>query len=81
VAHILLTIYLSRFSWVVAIKVIRLMIIYAEGNKMLEHAEEIQEREMMTMGRAFMGFLMGVGAILGIWFLSGFLQVMSIMMG
>ena len=48
---------------------------------MTEHAEEIQEREMMTMGRAFMGFLMGVGAILGIWFLSGFLQVMSIMMG
>ena len=57
------------------------MIIYAGGNKMLEHAEEIQEREMMTMGMAFMGFLMGVGSILGIWFLSGFLQVMSKMMG
>ena len=48
---------------------------------MTEHAEEIQEREMMTMGMAFMGFLMGVGSLLGIWFLSGLLQVMSKMMG
>ena len=48
---------------------------------MLEHEEEIHKREMKTMGMAFMGFLMGVGAILGIWFLSGFIQVMSIMMG
>ena len=48
---------------------------------MTEHAEEIQEREMITMGMAFMGFLMGVGSILGIWFLSGLLQVLSHMMG
>ena len=48
---------------------------------MTEHAEKIQEREMMTLGMAFMGFLMGVGAILGIWFLTGLLQVMSKMMG
>ena len=44
---------------------------------MTEYAEEIQEREMMSMGMAFMGFLMGVGAILGICFLSGLLQVIS----
>lgn len=48
---------------------------------MSEHAKQLQDREMMTMGMAFMGFLMGVGAILGIWFLSGLLQVLSHMMG
>ena len=48
---------------------------------MTEHAEKINEREMVSLGIAFMGFLMGVGAILGIWFLSGLLQVMSKMMG
>ena len=48
---------------------------------MTEHTEQINEPEMVTMGMAFMGFLMGVGAILGIWFLSGLLQVMSKMMG
>lgn len=53
----------------------------AGGDKMTEHAKQMQEREMMTLGMAFMGFLMGVGAILGVWFLSGFLQTLSIMMG
>jgi len=48
---------------------------------MTEHVREIQEQEMVTLGMAFMGFLMGVGAILGIWFLSGLLQVISKMMG
>ncbi len=48
---------------------------------MTEHAKQFQEREMMTLGMAFMGFLMGVGAILGIWVLSGLLQVLSHMMG
>ena len=48
---------------------------------MTEHAEDIQESEMLTMGMAFMGFIMGVGAILGLWFLSGLLQVRSKMMG
>jgi len=51
------------------------------GNKMTEHVTEIQEQEMVTLGMAFMGFLMGVGAIFGIWFLSGLLQVISKMMG
>ena len=48
---------------------------------MMEHAKQFQEREMVTLGMAFMGFLMGVGSILGIWFLSGWLQVLSHMMG
>ena len=48
---------------------------------MTEHVRESQEQEMVTLGMAFMGFLMGVGAILGIWFLSGLLQVISKMMG
>ncbi|MBW2505600.1 MAG: hypothetical protein JRD19_00850 [Deltaproteobacteria bacterium] len=40
-------------------------------------ATKHQEREMVTLGMAFMGFLMGVGALCGIWFLSGLLQVLS----
>ena len=48
---------------------------------MTEHAKEYHEGEMVSLGMAFMGFLMGVGAILGIWFLSGLLQVMSKMTG
>ena len=48
---------------------------------MTEHVTEIQEQEMVTLGMAFMGFLMGVGAIFGIWFLSGLLQIISKMMG
>lgn len=42
---------------------------------MTDHVREYQEKEMMTIGMAFMGFLMGVGSILGVWFLSGFLRV------
>ena len=42
--------------------------------------EDFQKKEMDTLGMAFMGFLMGVGSILGIWFLSGLLEVISRMM-
>lgn len=48
---------------------------------MTEYANQVNEREMITLGMAFMGFLMGVGSILGIWFLTGLLQVLSQMMG
>ena len=48
---------------------------------MTEDTKKIQEQEMTTIGMAFMGFLMGVGAILGVWFLTGLLQVISKMMG
>ena len=44
---------------------------------MEESLAEVQEREMNTLGMAFMGFLMGVGSILGIWFLSGMLVVLN----
>jgi len=36
---------------------------------------------MTTLGMAFMGFMMGVGAILGMWFLSGLVPLVSVMMG
>ena len=42
-----------------------------------DNAEKIQQKEMTSLGMAFMGFLMGVGAILGIWFLSGMLVVLN----
>ncbi|MBW2485713.1 MAG: hypothetical protein JRF05_10190 [Deltaproteobacteria bacterium] len=48
---------------------------------MTEMAKKHHERDMVTLGMAFMGFLMGVGAICGIWFLSGLLQVLSKLMG
>ena len=48
---------------------------------MTEQVENHQEGEMVTLGMAFMGFLMGAGALCGIWFLSGLLQVLSKLMG
>lgn len=48
---------------------------------MIEQETKYHEREMVTLGMAFMGFLMGAGAICGIWFLSGLLQVLSKLMG
>jgi len=48
---------------------------------MTEQATKHHEGEMVTLGMAFMGFLMGAGAILGIWFLTGLLQVLSKLMG
>ena len=49
---------------------------------MTEDSKQIQDREMKTLGMAFMGFLMGVGAILGIWFLrcQAFKPLLKIMM-
>jgi hypothetical protein len=48
---------------------------------MTEQAEKYHENEMKVIGMTFMGFLMGVGALLGIWFLSGMLQVLPKMLG
>ena len=77
-AHILLTIYLSRFSWVVAIKVIRLMIIYAGGNKMPENTKENSKQDIDTLRKAYMRYLIGTGAILSLWFFSGLYFVIQI---
>jgi len=41
------------------------------GSSMKEHTKEIEEREVVTIDKVFMGFLFGVVAILSIWFLSG----------
>ena len=47
---------------------------------MTEQAEQFQKQEMTSLGMAFMGFLMGVGAVLGIWFLSGLVPLVSMML-
>jgi len=36
-----------------------------------------QAETMETLGRTFMGFLMGIGAICGIWLASGLIVVFS----
>ena len=43
--------------------------------------QEYQSQEMSKIGMAFMGFLMGVGSILGVWFVFGLIQVLPKMMG
>lgn len=42
---------------------------------MQEYTEEIAEQEMDTLGRAFWGFLIGIGTIMSMWFLSGLYYV------
>jgi len=39
-----------------------------------------QDQEMETLGRAFIGFLMAMGVICGLWFASGLLVVFTKMM-
>lgn len=43
---------------------------------MSDYASNNQEQEMFTLGAAFMGFLFGIGAICGIWLLSGVLPML-----
>jgi hypothetical protein len=40
-----------------------------------------QDETMETLGRALMGILMGAGTICGIWLASGFVVVISKLMG
>lgn len=42
---------------------------------MKEYTKEIEEQEMVTMDKVYMGLLFGIVAILSIWFLSGLLYV------
>ena len=75
-ARILLLYYkLSVFSWVVMIKINSLMIIDAGDKKMSENTKEIYEQEMVVLNKTFLGFLIGTGAIVSMWFLSGICYV------
>jgi len=42
---------------------------------MAQYTEEIAEQKMVTVDKVFMGLLIGIVAILSIWFLSGLLYV------
>jgi hypothetical protein len=42
---------------------------------MSDYTKEIDEQEMVTADKVFMGLLFGIVAILSIWFLSGLLFV------
>ena len=42
---------------------------------MPKHREEIYEQEMLSLGKSFMGFLIGIGAVLSMWFFSGLYYV------
>ena len=42
--------------------------------------QEKQNREMVSLGMAFMGFLMAMGAICGVWFVSGLIIVLTKLM-
>jgi hypothetical protein len=44
----------------------------AGGNKMKEQTKaESYEQEMVALSRIFLGFLLGVGSLLSVWFLTG----------
>jgi hypothetical protein len=46
------------------------------GRTMPDHIkEDTYDKEMVYLNRIFTGFLFGVGAIMGIWLLSGLLYV------
>ena len=38
---------------------------------MPDYTKKIYEQEMVALNKAFLGFLIGTGAILSMWFLSG----------
>ena len=61
-----------------AIKVIRLMIIYAGGNKLLENTKENSKQDIDTLRKAYMRYLIGTGVILSLWFFSGLYFVIQI---
>lgn len=46
-----------------------------QGNKMAEYTKEIDENEMGDFNKAFLGFLIGIGTVLSMWFFSGLYYV------
>ena len=42
---------------------------------MSENTKEIYEQEMDALGKIFLGFLLALGVLLGMWFLSGLFYV------
>lgn len=48
---------------------------------MSEYVSSNQEQEMFSLGRIFMGSLMGFATICGIWLLTGLIEVLARMMG
>jgi hypothetical protein len=46
-------------------------------NKMSEHVRKDNKREESTLGMAFMGFIMAIAAINGIWFLPVMIKTVS----
>ena len=42
---------------------------------MSEYKKDVYEQEMISLRKAFIGFLFGTGAILSMWFLSGLYYV------
>ena len=55
-----------------------LMIIDAGGNKMPKYTEEIHQHEIDNLGKAYMRYLIGTGAILSLWFFSGLYFIIRI---
>jgi hypothetical protein len=65
---------LSAFAWMEQSGGLGI-IANAGGNEMTEYSEEVVEQEMVTLDKVFMGFLIGIVAILSAWFLGGLLYV------
>jgi len=45
--------------------------IIKEAIIMKEHTKEIDDQQIVTIDKVFMGFLFGIVAILSLWFISG----------
>lgn len=44
---------------------------------MTEYSNEIHDQEMVGLAKSFIGFLVGVGIIVGIWFLGGLYVILN----
>jgi hypothetical protein len=45
------------------------------GNTMADYLKEIKKEEIVTIDKVFIGFLVGIVAVLSMWFLSGMFYV------